>query len=118
GRGLQAGVAIVILAIVIDRISQAYGQPARHRQRQARRRLRQVRAVEDDSAPDSAVRATDESALVRADASTGAENGARPDAGAGMDSGDESLRDSATALESEQAAAPADVDIDIQNVYK
>lgn len=31
GRGLQAGVAIVILAIVIDRITQAYGQPRRQR---------------------------------------------------------------------------------------
>lgn len=36
GRGLQAGVAIVILAIVIDRITQAYGQPSRGRRRQAR----------------------------------------------------------------------------------
>lgn len=34
GRGLQAGVAIVILAIVIDRITQAYGQPRRKRIRQ------------------------------------------------------------------------------------
>ncbi|WP_353150595.1 ABC transporter permease subunit [Pollutimonas bauzanensis] len=33
GRGLQAGVAIVILAIVIDRITQAYGQPRRSRRR-------------------------------------------------------------------------------------
>ncbi len=33
GRGLQAGVAIVILAIVIDRITQAYGQPRRRRRR-------------------------------------------------------------------------------------
>lgn len=33
GRGLQAGVAIVILAIVIDRITQAYGQPRRKRRR-------------------------------------------------------------------------------------
>lgn len=31
GRGLQAGVAIVILAIVIDRITQAYGQTRRQR---------------------------------------------------------------------------------------
>src|SRR5690606_27761185 len=31
GRGLQAGVAIVILAIVIARITQAYGQPRRRR---------------------------------------------------------------------------------------
>lgn len=31
GKGLQAGIAIVILAIVIDRISQAYGQNRRQR---------------------------------------------------------------------------------------
>jgi glycine betaine/proline transport system permease protein len=35
GRGLQAGIAIVILAIVIDRISQGYGQDRRTR-RQAK----------------------------------------------------------------------------------
>ena len=34
GRGLQAGVAIVILAIVIDRITQAYGVPTRERRTQ------------------------------------------------------------------------------------
>jgi glycine betaine/proline transport system substrate-binding protein len=34
GRGLQAGVAIVILAIVIDRITQAYGKPRRTRRKQ------------------------------------------------------------------------------------
>jgi glycine betaine/proline transport system substrate-binding protein len=33
GRGLQAGVAIVILAIVIDRITQAYGKPRRTRRK-------------------------------------------------------------------------------------
>lgn len=37
GRGLQAGVAIVILAIVMDRITQAYGQPLRRRQAVRRR---------------------------------------------------------------------------------
>jgi ABC-type proline/glycine betaine transport system permease subunit len=31
GRGLQAGLAIVILAIVVDRISQGFGQPRRSR---------------------------------------------------------------------------------------
>jgi glycine betaine/proline transport system substrate-binding protein len=40
GRGLQAGIAIVILAIVIDRITQAYGRP-RHASRQ---QLRQEEA--------------------------------------------------------------------------
>lgn len=33
GRGLQGGISIVILAVVIDRISQAYGRGRRHRQR-------------------------------------------------------------------------------------
>lgn len=35
GRGLQAGIAIVILAIIIDRITQAYGRPRRMRQAQS-----------------------------------------------------------------------------------
>lgn len=43
GRGLQAGIAIVILAIVIDRISQGYGQDRRTRQLLAVRR--QAKAV-------------------------------------------------------------------------
>ncbi|MBZ4241889.1 proline/glycine betaine ABC transporter permease, partial [Mycobacterium tuberculosis] len=38
GKGTQAGLAIVILAIVIDRISQGFGQ-----ERRARRRLAQQR---------------------------------------------------------------------------
>lgn len=42
GRGLQAGVAIVILAIVMDRITQAYGHASRHRRRVARQRLKQI----------------------------------------------------------------------------
>lgn len=42
GRGLQAGVAIVILAIVMDRITQAYGQSSRRRHRTARKKLKQI----------------------------------------------------------------------------
>lgn len=40
GRGLQAGIAIVILAIVIDRITQAYGEPVRRRGINKRMELR------------------------------------------------------------------------------
>jgi len=36
GRGLQAGVAIVVLAIVMDRITQAYGQSRRVRRQYAK----------------------------------------------------------------------------------
>ena len=39
GRGLQAGVAIVILAIVIDRITQAYGRPRRLKRAMQEERL-------------------------------------------------------------------------------
>jgi len=39
GRGLQAGIAIVILAIVIDRITQAYGEPLRKRRKGKRTEL-------------------------------------------------------------------------------
>lgn len=42
GRGLQAGAAIVILAIVMDRITQAYGQSSRGRRRTARQRLKRI----------------------------------------------------------------------------
>jgi glycine betaine/proline transport system permease protein len=38
GKGMQAGIAIVILAIVIDRISQGYGQDRRTRRLAAQRR--------------------------------------------------------------------------------
>jgi glycine betaine/proline transport system permease protein len=38
GKGMQAGIAIVILAIVIDRISQGYGQDRRTRRLVAQRR--------------------------------------------------------------------------------
>lgn len=48
GRGLQAGIAIVILAIVIDRITQAYGKPSRTRRYNARQRQsRQTEVVTD-----------------------------------------------------------------------
>jgi glycine betaine/proline transport system permease protein len=46
GKGTQAGIAIVILAIVIDRISQGYGQDRRTRRLLAlRRRARAVSRV-------------------------------------------------------------------------
>ncbi|MGH8781720.1 ABC transporter permease [Paraburkholderia sp.] len=63
GKGMQAGLAIVILAIVIDRISQGYGQDRRARRLLAQRRkakaasripyrVKRAEAVQDE-APDA-----------------------------------------------------------------
>ncbi|SDI27959.1 glycine betaine/proline transport system permease protein [Paraburkholderia phenazinium] len=44
GKGMQAGIAIVILAIVIDRVSQGYGQERRARRVAAAQRNARVQA--------------------------------------------------------------------------
>ena len=69
GKGTQAGIAIVILAIVIDRISQGYGQDRRTRRLLAKRRdLKAALKGQDRDASAKADR--DESALTGNDGST------------------------------------------------
>ncbi len=51
GRGLQAGAAIVILAIVMDRITQAYGHEGRRRRSKTRRRQRALADTAAATAP-------------------------------------------------------------------
>ncbi len=61
GRGLQAGIAIVILAIVIDRITQAYGKSTRSRRQHQRavRRGEQPIPAADQSDEDWSVNPED-----------------------------------------------------------
>lgn len=101
GRGLQAGVAIVILAIVIDRITQAYGQPSRARRRNARQRqVRQAEIIAEGSA-DAAVAPSQHDT---SDPAFGADAGfSTADAVSGADPTKDDSRD---------------VEIDIRDVYK
>ena len=77
GRGLQAGVAIVILAIVIDRVTQAYGRPRRARRHQPEMKMEEPAALvakRQDSGLPSAGEATpqDQEGMAPADRPTDA----------------------------------------------
>ncbi|OAJ52327.1 ABC transporter permease [Paraburkholderia ginsengiterrae] len=69
GKGTQAGIAIVILAIVIDRISQGYGQDRRTRRLLAKRRDLKA-ALKEQDRDASAKSDRNESALTGNDGST------------------------------------------------
>ncbi|MFM0288145.1 ABC transporter permease [Paraburkholderia megapolitana] len=79
GKGMQAGIAIVILAIVIDRISQGYGQDRRQRRLLAlRRRARTASRVPyrmNGMAGTSGTNGTASATADNAPAATGAQDG-------------------------------------------
>jgi glycine betaine/proline transport system permease protein len=63
GKGMQAGIAIVILAIVIDRISQGYGEGSRVR-RLRRRQKQPSRAAQGQASSETADKAAGDDELV------------------------------------------------------